>query len=156
MSHQFCDFQHFLVNFPVKVICFILITLVQYTSRGKSECELFLLLVCTNSSLCNDNTKLCLALKQFLSVILIYNVLSLNSQNARDSFLFKNKIQLAFSRQIWHKSKTNKKKKARHFCKKDYSVKHFTSVLNKAREIPKNKGKNPDKMCQLIFQKMYP
>ena len=40
--------------------------------------------------------------------------------------------------------------------KKDYSVRHFTSVLTTVREIPKNKGKNPDKMCQLIFLKIYP
>ena len=38
--------------------------------------------------------------------------------------------------------------------KKDYLVRHFTSVLN--REKPKNEGKNPDKMCQLIFLKIYP
>ena len=33
----------------------------------------------------------------------------------------------------------------------------FTSVLTIAREIPqKIKGKNPDKMCQLIFLKIHP
>ena len=37
---------------------------------------------------------------------------------------------------------------------KDYSVRHFTSVLN--REKPKNKGENLSKMCQLIFLKIYP
>ena len=40
--------------------------------------------------------------------------------------------------------------------KKDYSVRHYTSVLTTAREIPKNNGRNPDKMCQLIFLKTYP
>ena len=38
--------------------------------------------------------------------------------------------------------------------KKVYSIRHFASVLN--REKPENKGKNPDKMCQLIFLKIYP
>ena len=38
---------------------------------------------------------------------------------------------------------------------KDYSVRHFTSTLT-AREIPKTQGKNPDKMCQLNFLKIYP
>ena len=47
------------------------------------------------------------------------------------------------------------KKKSDHFCKKDYSVRHITSALTTARKIPKNKGKNPDKMCQLIFLKIY-
>ena len=39
LSHQFCEFkvQHFLVNFSVKAICFILITQVQYPSRGTSN-----------------------------------------------------------------------------------------------------------------------
>ena len=40
--------------------------------------------------------------------------------------------------------------------KKRLFSKNFTSVLTTAREIPKNKGKNPDKMCQLIFLKIYP
>ena len=40
--------------------------------------------------------------------------------------------------------------------KKDYSVRYYTSVLTIAREIPKNKGKNPDKMFQLIFLQIYP
>ena len=31
----------------------------------------------------------------------------------------------------------------------------FTSVVTIAREMPKTKGKNPDKMCQLISLKMY-
>ena len=38
--------------------------------------------------------------------------------------------------------------------KKYYSIRHFTSAWTTAREIPK-KGKDPDKMCQLIFQKIY-
>ena len=40
--------------------------------------------------------------------------------------------------------------------KKRLFSKNFTSVLTTAREKPKNKGKNPDKMCQLIFLKIYP
>ena len=53
---------------------------------------------------------------------------------------------------------TQIKNKKRHNIsgKKDYSVRHLTSVLTTARAIPKNKGKNPDKMCQLIFLKIYP
>ena len=51
---------------------------------------------------------------------------------------------------------TQIKNKNRSFLKKkDYSVRHFTSVLTTAREILK-KGKNPDKMCQLLFLKIYP
>ena len=50
-----------------------------------------------------------------------------------------------------------KQKKASHFWrKKRYSVRHFTSVLTTARETPKSKEKNPEKMCQLIFLKIYP
>ena len=40
--------------------------------------------------------------------------------------------------------------------KKGYSVRHFTSLLTTARETTKNKGENSDKMCQLIFLKIYP
>ena len=89
LNHQFCQFQQFLVNFLVKVICFILIT--QNTPAGEnlSECELMLVLVWTNSSICRDNTKSCLALKKFLC-----HFLSINSQNAMDSLLFKNKTWL--------------------------------------------------------------
>ena len=50
----------------------------------------------------------------------------------------------------------NKKKKQAISGEKDYSVRHFKSVLTTSREIPKNKGKNPDKMCQLMFLKIYP
>ena len=49
-----------------------------------------------------------------------------------------------------------KTKKVGHFWKTDYSAKHFTSALTAAREKPKNKGKNPDKMCPLIFLKIFP
>ena len=49
-----------------------------------------------------------------------------------------------------------KQKQAGHFWKKEYSVRHFTSVLTIAREIPKTKRKNHDKMCQLISLKIYP
>ena len=69
-----------------------------------------------------------------------------------DSFL--SKTQLALSRQIWHKSKTKKQQTIS--GEKDYSVRHFKSVLTTTREIPKNKEKNPDKMCQLIILKIYP
>ena len=52
---------------------------------------------------------------------------------------------------------TNQKlKKADHFWKKGFSVRHFTLVLTTAEEISKNKGNNPDKMCQLIFLKIDP
>ena len=55
------------------------------------------------------------------------------------------------------KYETNEKqKKASTLWKKDYSVRNFTSFLTTAREMLKNKGKNPDKMCQLIFLKIYP
>ena len=49
-----------------------------------------------------------------------------------------------------------KKRQAISGKKKDFSVRHFTSVLTTAREIPKHKWKNLDKMCQLIFLKIYP
>ena len=49
-----------------------------------------------------------------------------------------------------------KNKKGRPFLeKKDNSVRHLTSVSTAAREIAKNKGKNTDKMRQLIFLKIY-
>ena len=47
-----------------------------------------------------------------------------------------------------------KNKKMQTISGKDYSVRHFTSVLN--REKPKSKRKTPDKMGQLIFLKIYP
>ena len=37
-----------------------------------------------------------------------------------------------------------------------FSKTFFASVLTTAKEMPKTKGKNPEKMCQLIFQKIYP
>ena len=41
------------------------------------------------------------------------------------------------------------------FWKKRLFIKtFFTSVLPIAREMPKTKGKNPDKMCWLIFMKI--
>ena len=40
--------------------------------------------------------------------------------------------------------------------KKTLQKTFFTSVLTIAREMAKTKGKNPDKMCQLIFLKIYP
>ena len=40
--------------------------------------------------------------------------------------------------------------------KRLFSKTFFSSVLTTAREMPKTKGKNPDKMCQLIFRKIYP
>ena len=36
--------------------------------------------------------------------------------------------------------------------KKDSSVRHVSYHLN--RKIPKSKGKNPDKLCRLIFLKI--
>ena len=70
-----------------------------------------------------------------------------------DSFLFKNKTKLALRGKY---DKNQRQKKAGYFWKKDHSVRHFTLVLTTAREIAKDKGKNPDKMCQLIFLKKYP
>ena len=73
-----------------------------------------------------------------------------------DSFLFKNKKS---NQHLTGKNDTNQKRKKRQAIsgKKDYSAEDiFTSALTTAREIPTNKGKNPDKMCQLIFLKIYP
>ena len=51
-----------------------------------------------------------------------------------------------------------KKKSERPGLKKETLQKAlFTSVLTIARELPQeNKGKNPDKVCQLIFLIIYP
>ena len=50
-----------------------------------------------------------------------------------------------------------KKKKCRPVLeKKTLQKTFFTSVLTAAREMAKNKGKNIDQMCQLIFLKIYP
>ena len=53
---------------------------------------------------------------------------------------------------------TKKEKNARPGMeKKTLQKTFFTSVLTIARRIPqKIKGQNPDKMCQLIFLKIYP
>ena len=40
--------------------------------------------------------------------------------------------------------------------KKTHQKAYFSSVLTIAREMAKTKGKNPDKMCQFIFLKIYP
>ena len=40
--------------------------------------------------------------------------------------------------------------------KKTLQKTFFTSVLTIAREMAKTKGKNSDKMCQVIFLKIYP
>ena len=40
--------------------------------------------------------------------------------------------------------------------KRLFSKTFFTLGLTTAKEIPKIKGKNPGKMCQLIFLKIYP
>ena len=43
------------------------------------------------------------------------------------------------------------------FWEKDYAVRHFfTSVLTTAMKMPKTKWKIPEKMCQLIYVKVYP
>ena len=54
--------------------------------------------------------------------------------------------------------KKKKKKNGRPGLEKETLQKTlFTSILTIAREIPqKIEGKNPDKMCQLIFLKIYP
>ena len=93
LTHQFCEFQHFLVNFSVKVICFILITQNTPAEENLTECELMLLLfwfgliavlaVITQSHV------------WFWKNSYIYHFLSINSQNAMDGFLFHNKIQLS-------------------------------------------------------------
>ena len=54
-----------------------------------------------------------------------------------------NKKKIKRAGQIWKKKKTLQKT-------------FFTTVLTIAREMAKTKGKNPDKMCQLIFLKIYP
>ena len=52
---------------------------------------------------------------------------------------------------------TQIKKRQASYGKKDYSVRHFfASVLTTTREMAKTKGKNPGKMCQLLFRKIYP
>ena len=51
------------------------------------------------------------------------------------------------------KKKKKRKAKACQFWKKKT---FFISVLTIARETPKTKVKNPDKMYQLIFLKIYP
>ena len=55
------------------------------------------------------------------------NFLSINSQNAMNSFLCKNKTQLALSRQIWQKSK---QKKGRPFLEKRLFSKRFHISFN--------------------------
>ena len=50
-----------------------------------------------------------------------------------------------------------KKKTGQFWKKKTFQFKtFFTSVLATARVMLKTKGKNPGKMCQLIFQKIHP
>ena len=52
---------------------------------------------------------------------------------------------------------TQIKKKAGQFWKKRlFSKTSFASDLTTAREMAKSKGENSDKMCQLIFGKIYP
>ena len=91
-----------------------------------------MLLVWTNSIVCNDNAKSCLALKNFLYL----KFLSINSQNnGQLSLNAKPNSHLAA------KYDTNQKQKnPGHFWKKDYPVRHFTSALTRPRAIPK-KGK---------------
>ena len=67
-----------------------------------------------------------------------------------DNFVFK-KIQLICRRQM---TQFLKKKRQTSHEKKDSSVRHFSYQLT--REIPKTKGKKLDKMCLLIFLKIYP
>ena len=50
---------------------------------------------------------------------------------------------------------TNKKRQASSGKKRLFSKTFFASVLTTAKEMPKNKGKNSDKMCQLIFWIIY-
>ena len=51
--------------------------------------------------------------------------------------------------------KKKKKRMAGQFWKKRLFIKtFFTSLLPIAREMRKTKGKNPDKMCWLIFMKI--
>ena len=53
---------------------------------------------------------------------------------------------------------TNKEKVGQIWQKRLFSKTFFASVLplTTGSEMPKTKGKNPDKMCQLIFRKIYP
>ena len=64
-------------------------------------------------------------------IIYVANFLGIKSQNVMDSFLCENKAQLVLSWQMRHKSKTKKRQVISR--KKDYSVRHFTSVLSTAR-----------------------
>ena len=64
-------------------------------------------------------------------IIYVANFLGINSQNVMDSFLCENKAQLVLSWQMRHKSKTKKRQVISR--KKDYSVRHFISVLSTAR-----------------------
>ena len=67
-------------------------------------------------------------------------------------------LKTKINQHLADKYDTNQKQKKRSAIstKKDYSVRHFTSVLTTPREIPKNKRKNPEKMCHLIFVKIFP
>ena len=61
------------------------------------------------------------------------------------AFCFRNKTQLALSRQV---TQIKKIKNGRPVLEKRlFSKTFFTSVLTIATEIPKTKGKNPDKLC---------
>ena len=69
----------------------------------------------------------------------------------------KTKAKPNYSMQPANDTKTNKKQKWQTRSGKTFQKTFFTSVLTITREIPqKIKGKNPDKMFQLIFLKTYP
>ena len=125
-----------------------------------------LILVWTNSSVCSDNTKSHLAdsiwrnskaLRKHQHVTSKHNTDQSKTQNTMNNFLFsKQNPTIARSRQMTQFQKKKKKWQAKSGKKKTHQKAYFTSVLTIAREMAKTKGKNPDKMCQLIFLKIYP
>ena len=101
-------------------------------------------------SICIDNRKLPLALKKVKGITKISACyLQLSTQIRQKlrieetTFCFKNKTQVARNRKI------TQIKKCQFWKKRLFSKKFFTS----AGEMPKTKGKNPDKMYNLIYFK---
>ena len=65
--------------------------------------------------------------------------------------LSKSQLASSGSREM---TQIKKKKWQDRSAKKDFSVRHFSYQLT--RKISKTKGKNSDKMCQLVCLKIYP
>ena len=67
---------------------------------------------------------------------------------------FKNKTQLARSRQTTQIKKKKKKMTSQFWKERLFSKTFFTSVLTIASDMPKAKSQNPDKMFELIYLKI--